>query len=205
MPTCFHCREEYEHGAGIDECCSHDCFYKWKGDKALNLLRNTHTHCATCGKTLKVIEEPPDGWEEQRRSWREHILDNGGEIISVDGELVVDITNLTSRRTSADNVVGFQYRTEDAEIVEKDFDGGKRVNPIVRTGTGCTCGQTDHTVVDKDLRDIELKEALTNYVQALWQFYDEGQLDQRLDYQLFFETYKESRDIEYALGVGLHQ
>jgi len=153
------------------------------------------------------VDETPEDWQERRRDIEQHCLDNGGEYHSVDGQLALDITEVTqTHRTSADVVIGFQYLTPNAKIVEKeDRRSHNDYAPVVRTGTGCECGQTNPGETDEDLREVELATVLTNVVRSMWHFWEEGQLDQRLDKDTFFDAFRESADLGYALGVGLHQ
>jgi hypothetical protein len=206
MPTCHQCGDTYDRGFD-GQYCSHDCFYRRRGHKALNIARHDHRLCGTCLRWLKEVDETPEEWQERRRDIEQHCLENGGEYHSVDGQLALDITQVTQEhRTSADVVIGFQYLTPNAEIVEReDRRSTNDYQPVVHTGTGCKCGQTQPGETDKDLRQVELATVLTNTVRSMWHFWDEGQLDQRLDKDTFFDAFRESADLEYALGVGLHQ
>jgi len=201
--TCFECRDEFELPGYNKDCCSEDCYYKHKGEMKLNLLRYDHRLCASCGRWLKEVAEPPEGWVEDCHSIVEHALDHGGEISGDGGELVLDITECaTTRRTAAECVVGFQTRTENAEIVEKEFSK-ETFQKVYQMGTGCVCGTTDTRTTDAALQGIELATVLANYVHRFRELEREGQLDQRINKEAFFNSYKESENIPYSLGKAL--
>jgi len=203
--TCYECGESFELPNTFDEVCSETCYYQRKGESALNLLRYDHRLC-TCGRRLKETHCPSDDWKRLRSSAYETVLEHGGELHNVDGKLALDATQASERRPSAtDAVIGFQSRTHNAETVEKEFQGPDQYIRIYRTGTGCECGITDTREKDDALHSVELATVLANYVKRFRELEREGQLDQKIDKQTFFDTFRETQDITFALGKALHE
>jgi len=201
---CAYCDDEYQTPGFQGSFCSPHCFYAKKGDDALNLLRHNHTVCPTCGNELKSVEPPSDDWKHRKGSALDVALQNGGTLTKDHGQQVLDLTEVSgSRPVPVESVCGFQYRTEHACTVEQTHEIDDYTE-VVTTGTGCECGTTDLFTIDNDIQEIALTETLANYVRRFRAFWEEGQLDQRLDKRKFFEAYKDSRDIRYAVGVGLH-
>lgn len=202
--TCFECRDEFELPGYNNDVCSEECYYRHKGEKAENILRNDHRLC-TCGRQLKEVNPPSQEWQETKQSALETVLEHGGEYHNVDNQLTLDATEASDRRpTNTDCVIGFQHRTQHAETVEKEFEVGD-YHRTYATGTGCECGITDTRDIDEDLRATELATVLANFVYLFRELYHEGQLDQRINKDIFFREYKRSQDITYALGKALHE
>lgn len=112
-------------GAFCSQSC-HDAHRREKRAAAIfRELEQDHRFCATCGKQLKEIEKPTD--EALRQ---------------IDGY------------HSTTSVVGYQYRTEYADVgeisldVRAGFKHGETVRVPTRdgvaTGTVCECGNTAH-------------------------------------------------------------
>jgi len=201
--TCFNCGDEYEL-PGHGECCSSRCHYQYRGDKALNLLRHNHCVCPSCGEVLKEVSPPSNDWKHRKGSPTQVALDHGATLDKQDGQQVLDCTEVSDvQRTDVESVVGFQHRTPAAVTVEQTHHRDA-YQELVGTGTGCECGTTDLFQEDEAIQDIELETVLANYVKRFWAFYDEGQLDQRLDKDAFFEAFREYRDLKTAVGIGLH-
>jgi len=180
--------------------CSETCYYRQQGDTKLNLLRHDHRLCANCGRWLKEVHKPPEGWIEDCHSIVEHALDHGGEIRSEAGQLVLDITDCpTTRRTAADSVVGYQTRTKNSRIVEKEFTK-ESFQRTFRMGTGCVCGSTDTRTTDDTLQGLEMATVLANYVYRFRELEREGQHSDRIDKDAFFNAYQNTADMQYALG-----
>lgn len=202
--TCFECGTEFELPGYDKDYCSADCRHQHKGEKAVNTLKHDHRLCATCGRWLKDIERPTEEWAETHASVFESVLDTGGELHNVESVgLALDATDAGGKRsTSVDAVIGYQYGTENAVTVEKErqIDDFRAQYSL---GIGCVCGTTDPSESDEILQEIELATVLANYVTVFRALEREGQLDQRIDKDRFFRTYKESRDLEYSLGKAL--
>lgn len=198
--SCKCCGDEYDeyYAPGF---CSEGCYYEDKGDTALNLVRHDHRFCGSCGGVLKEIEEPDSDWVDRSKSREQYALNTGG--IYHDG--VFDITRCPDQqRTQTESVVGFQYRTTEAVTVVKEFEGPDRYSRLRQTGTGCVCGCVDTRNTSDVLRECNPTRVLANYVRAFRLLEREGQLDQRIDKELFFETYRDTRDFDIALGRALH-
>ena len=185
--------------------CSEACYYRFKGSKAVNILRHDHRLCASCGRWIKEINRPTDEWKHYRGSAYQIALENGATLSKENGQQLLDLTQVRDiRPVAVDSVIGFQDATPNAEPVEKEYD----IDEYRRhygTGLGCTCGVTDTRIVDDTLRGIELASVLANYVTVFRALEREGQLDQRIDKDRFFESFKETRDFELSLGKGLHE
>lgn len=163
--------------------CSERCYYKHKGDKALNLLRHDHRICASCGNFLKEIEAPTDSYDLY--------------VQGPDGE--------PDENQLKNCLVGYQHLTPNAEWVEKERQSADEYIPLIGTGTGCECGITDTKEIDPDLQELELAKVLSNYVKVFYELYREGQLDQRINKDVFFSEFKASNDLQYALGCALYK
>lgn len=206
--TCFECRTEFELPGYDRDYCSEDCFYSSRGDKALNLLRYDHRLCASCGRFLKEVDPPSEDWKHYRESLTELLLDAGAEYTNQDGELVLDATSVNAgkRPTNTESIIGFEDSTPNAENVIKEY-GEKEysIQNILTTGLGCQCGNTDTSVISKTLQGVEMAKVLANYVLTFRALEREGQLSERIDKAMFFESYKETRDLSYSLGVALYK
>ena len=107
--------------------CSTECKHRDNADSIYNLLRHDHRYCFACLSKLKEVERPTD--EKHRSIQGKH---------------------------SAESVVGFQYRTKDADTGEITIRAD--VIDTVAKGTVCgNCGTTDHR--DDFLRSLAPKEA----------------------------------------------
>jgi len=203
---CVYCGGERTPGGGVrGSFCSNACHYKHKGEKAVNILRHDHRLCASCGRWVKEVSRPDDEWKHERASAVETVLNNGGEYHNVDGVgIALDATAASDTRpTATEQVIGFQYATENATHVEKEYPIDEyRVH--YGTGLGCACGMTNTRETDNILRGVELASVLANYVVVFRELEREGQLDQRISKDRFFNTFRETRDIEHAVGKGLH-
>lgn len=203
---CRHCDEEHPLETAVGQFCSNECRLRAKADKALGQVRSQHDLCGTCGGVLKEIDAPDDDWVQREGSRLQAALNNGAEVRMGAGELVLDLTECADRRrTAAEAVCGFQNRTEDAEIVVKEREGPDEYTRILETGTGCVCGQTDHSSTDDLLRQADPARVLANYVRTLHRLEREGAISWRVSKTTFFERYRETRDFELALGTALYR
>lgn len=203
--TCFECRERFELPGYDGDYCSEECHYTNRGEKAINLLRHDHRLCANCGNWIKEVSRPTDDWKHHRESAVEKVLASGGEYHNVeDIGIALDATETTaSKPTTTDVVIGHQYATPNAVPVEKEYQLDE-YRSHYGTGLGCTCGVTDTRDTDETLQDIELANVLANYVTVFRSLEREGQLEARISKQIFFETFRETRDIPYSLGKALY-
>lgn len=192
--------------SAVASFCSENCLYRHKAEKALNQVRSDHRICGSCGGLLKEISSPSKGWEQEHASMEQIALNHGGEISSgPNGELVLDATECADvRRTAVEAVIGLQYRTEEADVVEKELDGPQTFRRY-RMGTGCQCGATDHTTTDDALRKADPVRTLVNYVYVIHTLEREGAIPWRISKGEFFSTYRETRDFDVALGKALYK
>ena len=201
---CKHCDEIIDefHTPGY---CSDECYHKHKADKALDVIRHDHTLCATCLTPLKQVESPTEDWSHEKGSTTQVALQNGAEYHYVDGVgFSLDATECyRANPTSVDSVIGFEYREPDAETVIREIDGPDEWTRIEQTGTGCSCGQTDPSISDNDLKDTDPARILANYVKMFNYLKRTGKTSKSLDKDVFFETFKETRDWDYALGKAI--
>lgn len=206
LTECHHCSETYEHGFD-GQYCSEACKDKQQAETSLNLIRHDHRFCGTCGGQLKTIEPPNEDWKHEKGSVTETAIDNGAEYHNVDGVgLALDATECyRANPTSVESVIGFQYRTPEAITVEKEREGPDEYTRIETTGTGCVCGCTDPSNTDDVLRQANPARVLVNYLRAFRILEREGQTYKVLSKDVFFQTYKETRDFELAIGKGLHE
>lgn len=183
--------------------CSEECYYRHKGSKALNIVENDHRICASCLRFIKQVERAPEEWRRKRGSPTQVAIEHGAEYHTVEGEIALDATDVDARPTNVDSVCGYQYGTGDSEHVVKEYEteDGQRVHS---TGLGCKCGNTDASAALDYPRDAEPKALLVNYIRTFRRLYDEGKAPERIDKDVFFTTFKESRDWEYALGKALY-
>jgi len=205
QPTeCHQCSETYEHGYDA-QYCSEACFWRWKGESALDQLRSQHTHCASCGRRLKELDSPDDDWEHAHGNPTEVALRHGAEYTQTDDGIGLDYTDVRDVGTTAvDAVCGFQDRTPEAEQGIKTYEGAHEWSRLHRQGTVCSCGATDTHEGDDALRETEWKTVLTNYINTFWELEETGAIQQRLDKDVFINVYYQTRDLELALGKGLY-
>jgi hypothetical protein len=208
LSECQHCQSAYSHGYD-GQYCSEECFHSRKGDKALNQLRQDHRLCGTCGGTLKNVEPPTEDWEHEHGSRVQVALNHGGKLVDADEPGTpygLDLTECADRRaTATDSVIGFQYRTPEAEDALKEVEGPNEYARILHSTTGCICGSTDHTKTEDILRECDPVRVLTKYTVAFRKLYRTGAIDRKIDKRTFFNSYKESRDFELALGRALYE
>ena len=202
---CAYCEGDRDiHASVAGSYCSTECYHAHQGDKALNIVRNDHRLCATCLSFIKSIERPDDEWVNEHKTREQFALEIGGLFHNKQGQSVLDLTNCNDElRTQRESVVGYQYRTENAETVVKEFDGPDKYSRTKQTGTACKCGNTNPRESVETLRESDPATVLKNTVFTFWQLESEGKIDSRLNKDVFFSTYKETRDFEYSLGRAL--
>lgn len=200
---CKHCHNP------IDEFytpgyCSERCYYQHKGAKAVNILQNDHRLC-TCGRQIKEIDPPSEDWQHKRQSMQEVILDSGGELVQGPEGIEIDGTNASGKRPTTTALIGFEDSTKHATDVIREYGNSEfSIQNVVSTGIGCECGNADTSFVSETLREVEISRVIANYILIFRALEREGQIDQRIDKDEFISSYKETSDIEYALGRGLH-
>jgi len=169
ITECDVCGTEFEYGHQPGYC-SEECYHRNAGDNFLQLLKHDHRFCHSDFKRLKEIERPTD---EQLRQ--------------IDGI------------HSSECVVGFQYKTSEADVGEITAKPG--VQDTVVTGIICSCGVTDHK--DDYLRNLNPIEAAKRLRNRVIETRLEGQHDYAFDEKTFVEAWNESKDWTLALGRAL--
>lgn len=108
-------------------------------------------------------------------------------------------------------VVGYQYATDDAERVSREYvrdldnrRGRIGAPNLFRRRLGCNCGNCDTSTWDGTLATADLYRTLVNLVAVLREKYREEKLDQRVQYRRLFDAYRATESINYAAGVGLY-
>ncbi|AXR79006.1 hypothetical protein [Natrarchaeobaculum sulfurireducens] len=203
--TCRHCEDEHPIETAVGQFCSEACKRLDRADKALSQLRSQHYLCGTCGGQLKEITPPDEDWQHEHGSQTQVALNHGGKYHNVDGAIALDATDCEDiQRTATDAVIGFEDPTDHAAEVVKETEHAHGLRQY-RTGIGCVCGATDHSSTDDLLREADPARVLANYVQAFRLLERKEAIHWRLDKDAFFETYRETRDFELALGTALNR
>lgn len=185
--------------------CSHECYYRKRGEDAMDVVRDDHRICATCLRYLKDIERPPEDWKEERGSSLRVAMNRGAEYHSVDEQTIaLDVSELNKIPvTAVDSVIGFEYGTENAEGVVKEIEVDEHTR-VCTHGVGCICGNTDPSETFEYAREVEPKQLLVNFITTFRRLEAEGHIDRRIDKDVFFDAFRDSRDWEYALGRALY-
>jgi len=203
---CKHCEATIEDGDFYTPgYCSEACFHKYQAETVLDVIRADHRVCGTCFEFVKEVEPPGDDWKAGRTSRVEAALDHGAEFRNQGGEAVLDATECSGApRTAVESVIGFEYHTAEAESVVKEIEhpGG---TPSYQSATGCKCGNVHVSSTDDILRECAQRRVLKNAVLTIRLLEYEGKIDKRVDKTLFFETYRETRDFDVALGKSLYK
>jgi len=154
--------------------CSEACKHRHTGQKLLNAVQHDHKFCANCGTQLKEIEKPTDETLRQ-----------------IDG----------FHSTTA--LVGYQYRTPQADTGEIDIDDTPG-REAVSTGTICgECGNTNQSEVFPEDHDRHLLEYGQRFLESLREKRREGVHDKRIDEQEFFDALVETEDLVLGLGRAI--
>lgn len=157
---------------------------------ALKNIKTDHKICATCGNQVKITSHPSEEWVKDRSQKHERLLDNGGEIKQVDGELTIDLTECYQQFfADPQAIIGFQYTTEHA------VDG--------QYGIECECGNVDLGSEQGILRSSRWKQVLENIVDRLHEKEREGRLNARIPRKRFYQLVRKTGDIEYSVGKAL--
>lgn len=100
-------------------------------------------------------------------------------------------------------VVGYQYGTDAATSAARDYDREDAARPLVKERLGCHCGATDLRSHDDVLATVDLERTLVNLWSALRVKHREDKVPDP-DHSRLFAAYRETRDLEYAVGAGLY-
>lgn len=202
--TCPSCNQEFQIAAAVNgSFCSRKCWLTHRGEKALKTLRHDHRLCSTCGARIKRTEGPSQAWADERGSPYETTLNHGGELHNTPLGMALDATEASQRKPIAvDSIIGYEYHTTDAT---EGVDGEERpTGEATWTRISCTCGNVDPSEEIEELREIHTARTLANVYKRLVEKYDTGELDQRINKQRYFDAYKDTSSLAYAVGVGLH-
>jgi len=90
-----------------------------------------------------------------------------------------------------ESIVGFEYYTEH---VEKDHGFSY-----------CECGTVSHRDENKVLQDIERSTVIKNLGVLLAEYYNEGQLGAKPDFETFTDTLKETDNHALAIGKAVYE
>jgi hypothetical protein len=183
VPLCAHCEGYRNPDASVrGSYCSHACYLRDRGRKALRRIESDHTTCATCFRTLKEIERPPEGYE-----------------VTVEGPRGRDDESLTKNC-----LVGYQYPTEHMELAVDDFadDPHKRTE---RTRWGCVCGNVDPAARDDILDGVDLQATILNLLATLRRLDRTDAIDKRPSWPRMQEALRtHGRDWPYVVGATLY-
>lgn len=206
IPVCSQCGDyRNPNNCYRGSFCDEYCWYKHKGQKAQNLIKYDHRICGTCANQIKTVNPPTKDWEQKHQSMQQVLLENGAELTQGPESIEIDATDVSGKRPTTNAVIGFQTSTEHATDVTREYGESEySVQNIIKTGLGCECGNADTSFVSETLQNVDIKSVLVNYITTFWALEREGQLDQRLDKDVFIQSYKESEDLVYALGRSLH-
>lgn len=103
-----------------------------------------------------------------------------------------------------DFVVGYQYGTPAATTAAREYDRDGVARPLVKQRIGCECGATDLRHWDETLAETDRVSTMINLVAALREKEREDKVP-FLDYRRLFTAYRDTGDLEYAVGVGLYE
>jgi len=171
ITACDVCGEDFEYGYQPGYC-SEECYHRERGERFLNVLKFDHRFCHSDFRRLKEVERPTD--EALRNIEGQH---------------------------SSECVVGFQYKTPEAEIGEKTISAGDK--DTVVTGVICACGATDYK--DDFLRDFSITEAAKRLRERVRETREEGQHDHSFDTEAFVKAWNEHKEWAYAVGRAISQ
>jgi len=162
--------------------CSTECELKHTGRKALSHLKFSHTRCFTCLTQLKEIEppKPDEAFDEQGTGWA---WDDDHDCWALERY---------NQDESRESAVGFQYRTPNADV------GEKNLGDQVTTGTICRrCGNTDHTTHVPYL--VKTHPTASKAISYLLED------DRDVDVERFHRVYADAGDLELAAGKALRR
>jgi hypothetical protein len=200
---CNGCHDQFRTGYN-GAYCSRQCYFEAKGQRALNKIAHDHKLCASCGALLKTVDEPTEGWKNERGGYQNTVINHGGSLTNVDDlGIVLDATDASQRKpTSVDSVIGHEHHTPNTT---EGVDGEEtNTGEVTYTRVSCTCGNVDPSEEIDELREIHAARTLANVYKRLVELHSNGAIDKRIDKESYFEAYKESSSLAYAVGVGLH-
>lgn len=178
--VCKRCNDTFEIGYQRGYC-SEECWYAYKGDKALNTIRHDHRLCGSCFRVRAEVEKPrpidQDWYIDQPKD---------GTFTLNPEEDTVDFETF-GQEESYEAAIGRRYPTPN-----EDESGA------------CLCGTIRTTEEHDILRPIELDNVLARLFKRLCEKERDGELDNRPDRKTFLRSFKDTRCIEYAVGKALN-
>jgi hypothetical protein len=197
IDTCAWCETVFQvRDSPRDNYCSHDCYYRDKGQGALNQLKSDHKICATCFRYIKQVSAPEETWVEEKADRVETALNHGGELTDgPDGEITLDATDCSNtRHTQAESIVGYQYPTENTKYLYGN--SGKWI---------CSCGNVETHKRDDILEQLDLDVTVSLLLQRLSDLYDKGAIQNAPTQQTFTDEFDtEELNWQYAIGKALY-
>jgi len=177
---CKHCGDEIDvfYTPGY---CSDECFYTFKGEKALNQVESDHTVCATCGSVIKTIEKPPQG-------------------------VTVNIPPSDHKQSNGltENVL-IGYQDETVHTRRYHDAQGNGTQAIFYTRWSCDCGAVDPNQRDDILEQVDLKKTVTNICERLYELCEKDAIGGSFSHKRFLERFdKEERNWAESVGYGLY-
>lgn len=177
--TCSHCNEEYNDVEKVEgSFCSHQCYYRNKGQKALSQIESDHRWCATCFREVKTT------WKPSKK-------------------LVIGPADHEQDVHYKDVLIGYQHPTENMVWATDDTGEGAERREYQRWG--CRCGNIDLSSRDEILEAVEIDQLVARLYWCLDSFASKDALDASPDKDELFDALREEwRDWEYAIGRALY-
>jgi len=189
---CAHCGgprpyQESVHGS----YCSKSCYWESRGERYLNLLRDDHRYCSTCGRKLKSTVKP-----------HASVFDHSGGGLYTQADGTVDYEWI-GQVTTQDASIGQQYLNENATHhidARRPESGGL---PIEYERIGCACGTVNPRDRHGFLQTTPF-EILYRYYTAFQFLWDDGidKLPQEPVEDEFYRGYLEADSIQGAVGYA---
>jgi len=199
IDSCNRCGKQYKSkDSPRDGHCSHDCFYKDRGEGALNQIASDHRICATCFRLIKSVSNPDESYIQDRKDWRRIIMDYGGDLYGdSDFDKVLDATDVTTstRITASESIIGFQYPTEHTEYLHAN--SGRWM---------CQCGAVDTNNREDILASLELETTIAMLLARLTELAQSGAISDTPNTETFVDVFDpQELNWEYAIGKALYE
>lgn len=179
-----------------DEHCSHECFYKDRGEGALNQLASDHKICASCYRYIKSISKPEQSWLEEKADRVETALNHGGELTNgPNGQLTLDARFCSNtRHTDTESIIGYQHPTPETDYLYGN--SGKWI---------CSCGNVEVHEHDDILANLDIETTITLLLARLRDLYYKGAIRKAPTESVFFEAFDtDKKNWKHAVGKALH-
>jgi len=173
--TCSYCGETTEDYFSPGYC-SEQCYFREKGEKALNTVRTDHTRCSSCGR-IRATTSPPKPEEAFAT-----VVD--GAFNRVDGDVTYDAFGQDESQQAA---IGFRHPTDAEE------------QGICECGTMGKQGEGHFDVLNGVATDAYLLRLRDQIKEACI----EGQRETWPARGDLLRIYHDTQDLEYAVGRAL--